>query len=590
MNISKNIADIYLKKDKKSKCLIALLLTICLFVFCYIFMLVSYYTLDDWYISQTLEIPYYWQTYIHPILSGSVYLLCKYFPFKTLQWWFVFSQIVLFIGVYLVHYYMMFLATKNTLFINILSIIAVDIFFFVEFISRTAFTVTPAILVAGLIMCILVDEDISKAKQFFCFIGFLIAFSMRKESGYVLFCYFALAVIYKVANKHGVLSAEQIKKSCFYLAILGIALCTLIYVDNIVNERIHDGNEFKEFNSARILFIDYNHDSYEDNPQLYDDIGWDYEVYRNASNWSFLPREITTDDFLNIYEAGREKTGLVEVFANLRAYVSRYNSIFVFAIVSLVGAISAKRKTTDILLLLFNNLGCISLLLYLSWHGRAPYRALVVVLLPAIIINLFIALNNEEKGIKNKIVIAFMALIIGAGIKNNWCMIATPDARYIKKMQYDDISRLSQYVGEHSDNLYLYSQALTTDGIKKNVIYPENMIPTNRTMWCAEKKVREDYDIGSIDWESVRRENVFVVGRYNVCKEGLNINQDFSQALYGYLYLKSRTNILGFVDVDHVEGTATSDFTIYDYVFEDNKDKYDHWYYIDDDVIYRYDK
>ena len=53
--------------------------------------------------------------------------------------------------------------------------------------------------------------------------------------------------------------------------------------------------------------MDYPHDSFETNPELYETAGWDESVYQLVQHWCFMDDRITADSFRYIADNSYEK-------------------------------------------------------------------------------------------------------------------------------------------------------------------------------------------------------------------------------------------------------------------------------------------
>lgn len=62
-----------------------------------------------------------------------------------------------------------------------------------------------------------------------------------------------------------------------YVGVLGSVLILLIAsieIDQMMKEQ-RNSDEFRAYNNARVLYMDYPHVSYEENPEVYKAFGWD---------------------------------------------------------------------------------------------------------------------------------------------------------------------------------------------------------------------------------------------------------------------------------------------------------------------------
>ncbi len=60
--------------------------------------------------------------------------------------------------------------------------------------------------------------------------------------------------------------------------------------------------EYYKYNKYRVSFWDYEHETYEDNPELFDKIGWSEEFYQLSENMYFMDKRFNKENLGEIVE------------------------------------------------------------------------------------------------------------------------------------------------------------------------------------------------------------------------------------------------------------------------------------------------
>ena len=322
-------------------------------------------------------------------------------------------------------------------------VLAITVFLFPS--VRLQFTLTSAIAGAAgifLILCMgpLDDSKICKAiDTIISSILILLCYSIRKKSGYVCLCFFAVAVLYKTATEWKKIDGG-IEKHVRCLA--STMVCLLIVVIGVPGlqfgsdafRNTSEWNEFFTFDNERYKAIDYPHDSFYENPSLYEDMGWNAELYNiGATNWWFFMDERIDDESLGkIAQTGFYKQSYS--IDNITSTASEtFNSeINPFACISLciIGmsilsyalffVINQCKNIShfDVLAFSCSVLGGFLLCLYLCLNKRMPERAFLSISIPLHVILAFFIIrilpnstNTSVSNIVNKIISGWIVVI-----------------------------------------------------------------------------------------------------------------------------------------------------------------------------------
>ena len=105
------------------------------------------------------------------------------------------------------------------------------------------------------------------------FVLYILLLAHRRDSGLALLCYIMLAFLYYCIEE-----GQKIKKILVKFGVIALsylsATAIVIGINNAVQNYI-DGEDFVEYYYARSAFMDYPHDTFDENPQMYEAKGWD---------------------------------------------------------------------------------------------------------------------------------------------------------------------------------------------------------------------------------------------------------------------------------------------------------------------------
>lgn len=220
-------------------------------------------------------------------------------------------------------------------------------------------------------------------------------------------------------------------------------------------------------------FTDFPTTPYEENPALYDGVGWDAELYAIASDyWFFLDPRMTTESFHAINEANNWRAreliehpidALRERTQEMRQPVSMaYIGVFVCAFgVAIAIAPNHRRRVAVV------SIGgtAVVLLGYLFLKGRLPLRAFLSVILPALGVLAACLLvcvgvrrghRKKAKHFKYAVRALFVALaFLPAAAAVCQFGYASDDYKEQASRQ-QNIDAFQEYVRERPDKLFIY--------------------------------------------------------------------------------------------------------------------------------------
>ncbi len=237
------------------------------------------YTLAGYY---TNGVPFD-HSFLNYVLAGFLRLLYTLVP--IVPWYGIFHVFVLFCSVVIIQkvilkegYYRNWNWHK--------SLIIGTSFFLMFLIYPTIlmqFTTTAAFAGTASVILILgkkFDKD-SKLELIFdsvlSIIFLLLCFMHRKNTGYVILCFYGGTVLFQYLKILFLcVQKEYIKKAILKLSIqvfVSLAALFCVISINAVKRNTDGWNYFYNYDNARFKMTDYPHDSYEENPELYESLG-----------------------------------------------------------------------------------------------------------------------------------------------------------------------------------------------------------------------------------------------------------------------------------------------------------------------------
>lgn len=269
-----------------------------------------------------------------------------------------------------------------------------DFLFLIGCIEKIGFTMVSTVFGTGAIAFILLKKDSLKKIDILKFaLMYIICICQRQASAKVILCYFAVAFMFVLFEKG--ISFDK-KRVVFYgivLSFLFLTLNALTVFDENIKININ-GENFREFNSARSMYMDWSHDSYYDTPQLYHEYGWNENTYLMTTCWVFADERITADSMYGI-----AKTKSAEVNKNDVILDNNTDILFALSIISSVilifGCFIARKQIR--LVYLCNILGTFVLYVYMYYKGRVLYRSVFAVFLPYILIQIIFIIDVCHK-------------------------------------------------------------------------------------------------------------------------------------------------------------------------------------------------
>lgn len=483
-----------------------LLLGLCLFLAGCCLSTPTFYDNDDTNIAFALAgylsgEPYPAHPFLNPILSAFVSFLYRILPW--LPWWYLLQAAAVLISLAVVGACLFAIGEEKGLH-PLLSLalffgLALGSFYYPLFLAT--FTLTSACLGTAAVCLLLVPKknDQSFTKGDLLSLVFLaLAFLFRNSSGISLLCFYAGALVYRLAR----LAAKKANKSAILsltalgACALGLSLC-LVFINSWGRAHLHDPG-FPEFDEGRSRFLDYPVDSYSENPELYAALGWDGPLYNLVKHWFYMDERVTTEA-LTAIQAGSKATPPrtpAAIFEELYRFFSLRPLAVYTALVPclfLLGGLFRIRQEQNsrlpLLFALLMLLGGCALTLYLVLSGRIVLRAFQLIAIPtgaSVLFLSLLALPKREEAAKKSLSLSRRLLGIPSLIFLGLalvlcCQLGRMTLRYDGTELLMESRALFAYVLEHPDTVFIRDTHVANN-VDALTVYPDQK-PVNLLDW-----------------------------------------------------------------------------------------------------------
>ena len=334
------------------------------------------------------------------------------------------------------------------------------------------------------------------------FVLTVLSISIRQDVGLITlaFC-FALWVVLCVCSS-GLKSRDNktIKRFAWKgikAPLMGIAPCiavTLVLIISALAYSAPGWQEFAKVNNARSDFVDYQRGSYEENRAVYEEVGWDKDLYTLVRRLYFIDPDVNGDTLSYVNEqtlsSVRHQNAITAFLSRTGPFADKnVNSLTILTSATLVGyLIIAKQRRFRIAgVLLFVLSG--ALLCYLGLIGRLIVRAVIPVIILALFClwtGLFCSCIEESranaKAISNKQVIVSKAVLVvylfACLIPFHYALAAVTSSQdAINRAQGNQTVRLvDDYIQEHSTDIFIFGGSKYQDSDVSNSYDPANKL------------------------------------------------------------------------------------------------------------------
>ena len=294
---------------------------------------------------------------------------------------------------------------------------------------------------------------------------FAIGIMTRMQSLMIIAPFFLLYAIYNLIiwEKKKVTNQELLKLVKQYL-IIGI-ITIIVYISNIIIYQSDDlYKEYMEYNDIRAVLHDMSYTNYEENKEIFDEIGWskndhylfytfnfgDENVYSKENLQKILDYKISKNDYYNLNLNRKEVTNkLTDEITNINTYIC-----LLFIVIFIVALITNKEKTLLTIFIAITTIGMNILFIVLN-------RSMQRVIIPEYILGTALLIyftkfkvkkqRQEEISKARNQVIALAIIII---------TIIFAGSRYEFNYSLEDYKQyqdIIEYTNNHKENVYLYT-------------------------------------------------------------------------------------------------------------------------------------
>ena len=490
----------------------------------------------------------------------------------------------------LIHFSLFIIGYINK--ISPITIITIVLFFDICFslynISNLSFTVVPAFCGCALICLIffIKKTNIRKYKIYIIlttFLGYFIMVIHRKDTALCYLPYFIIIFVYSFDIK-----ITDLKKSKYILLICGIfiLLTTTLNAINKYATKYINGTNFIEYNKARVKYMDYPHDKYKDNPEIYNQVGWDSNLCYLVKDWFFMDERVTTDSFLYLSDNSHISNSYQKnIYNTLKKVINDSKQKYLLKVLTISVLLYFlqfiyNKKQNNLSTFIFNNMIFCLLFGYLLLKGRLPYRVMVVIIMPTILINILLLIEGHKKDkICYKSIISIVILLF------SFIQIITifdKDYELKKQEKINTSNTIDALLVSNPSNTYIISP-LQYDDINPKTRYPyntSNIIPFGGSSYNSKSfYLNLQYNhLNELSGEIFKNQNIYFICGDDIRNGFSNIHNTLLDLIC--IYLKTNYNAKGVSYVSHIDNIY-----VYQFVFDENEHFFTEYYDIEKYIL-----
>lgn len=236
--------------------------------------------------------------------------------------------------------------------------------------------------------------------SFFLFVTFLIA----KNNLYAICCYLLVIFVYHLLHMIYTRKKKVFVRLVVIFIPLTVAGIALAFFCNNMAKKTDEWQKYLSYNKYRVSYWDYPHVTYDENPDLFEEIGWTENFYKLAEDMYFLDERFNEDALASFCEpfSWFNYMGKDEMLENVKSSVSslyKKEPVVVFqtvlAVITFLLIVrflyldkNRKKNASIYISLLCNFGGTIILMGYLAIRARFPLRVWLSCFIPFEVINI----------------------------------------------------------------------------------------------------------------------------------------------------------------------------------------------------------
>ena len=363
---------------------------------------------------------------------------------------------------------------------------------------------------------------------------------VRNSTGLAAACFVGGAMLLR-AGEYLLLQDRSALKRVLAFLLVGAVASGLLVSANAYGREAQNPPGFAAYDEARSSYMDYPHDSFADNPQIYADAGWDETLAAITSGWFYMDERVTTQAFRAISENSAYQS--MSAAEKLQSGVSNLVPFFKnYPLAAYYGLLVCAAYLSALALFLFNRkrwlpiagasaflLGTLVLFGYLLYTGRLNLRVWMTMSIFAGVSLWLCAVSAYGAAAQEKrprfrraarVAVLGLALLISLGI--GYKVFRTV-------VSYEDgtpemlarSSAVTAYAQAHPENVYI-RDVYAANNVDALSVYPDNP-PTNLIDWggCDMNTVTREKQLAVNQLESTwakdlfRLDNVYYIGDAN---------------------------------------------------------------------------
>ena len=452
------------EKTNKNKKIIIIFINLIIFGIVNIIFSIKYEQVDDFIIYNLysgLDGTYNIHgIYIHPIIC--IILSTLYRIISSINWHSIYLLSMQFICFTLIGYTI--LKKHNSEIAIVLYTIFASIFY-TALLMLIQYTSVAALLILTSFI-LLVDilekkEQTKTSKKVLIFALYTLGIMTRMQSLLIVIPFMAIYLLmYIIDYKSKNIEKEQIQKMLKYYAIY-LIIAIVVYISNAI---LYNTNEtykqYMEYNDIRNNLHDLNYVSYEENKEIFDEVGWSKNDHYMFYTFGFGDENIYSKENLEkILNYKIEKDGKYNFNTDIseikESFISEcmnnYTYIIIFFMAIFILSLFNRSKTKYNILIFVTTIALHILFIIIN---RSMQRVVIPEYILGTALMIYnLKLSSKEQindGIRNCAIVIFMIAIISGFVGKSY--------NYDYKLgDYKSTQELINYTNNHKENIYLYT-------------------------------------------------------------------------------------------------------------------------------------
>ena len=294
-----------------------------------------------------------------------------------------------------------------------------------------------------------------------------------------------------------------LKRTCAFGMVTVTLLTSVVMLDN-ASKDTPEWDAYFEYNKYRVSFWDYPHITYEDDPALFEEMGWTENFYDLVSDMYFMDERFNKENLSRFTEEfswfdfespsvmlATMKQTLAELL--MTEGIATLQALMLFLLSCLVLAKCCRKRNwqayfPELISSLCCSGGTVVLILFLCSRGRFPLRAWLAISIPAITVLSVLLLRmlpeKRAKGCPN------LRRILAAVVLGAWAVamfaayrpVVRSDWQWRNQRSYTSV-KMEEYCAAHPENVYVYDH-FGAQNYSVFSLYPDaDQRPSNAFVW-----------------------------------------------------------------------------------------------------------